>query len=292
MNWVVAPEYALPWVKQFALARIWAPPYLPLRLALRLSPRRIEARLLLRRALALIAARQIPRDATTVIAPSLCARPIFAEAKRRGLRTVLVQDLPCLRRLHHDLDRASSAHPGSKFLKNYRAPASAIVEQESEWVLADEVRVRGAYAAKIVSAAGATVPAQLQPRPVDSNRGVRESPGASARPLRVQLAGIATPRHGIFELLAAQAQLDFELIVRTGEGLEPGDLLSRRGVSPSGQPDVVVAPSWCEAQLPEVHDAIARGVPVIATPQASGWLGSAVTRVEPGDVPALVRALS
>lgn len=283
MNWLVAPEYALPWLSQFPGARVWSPPYLPLRVALRLAPRRIEARLALRRALGLIAARQLPRDATTVIAPSLCARPIFAEAKRRGLRTVLVQDLPCLRRLHHDLDRACAAHPGSKFLKNYRAPASAIVEQEAEWVLADEVRVRGAYAAKIVSAAGATV-AAAKPPDLEARR--------PKRPLKVQLAGIATPRHGIFELLKAQEELGFELIVRTGEGLEPHDLLDRTGVRTAGAPDVVVAPAWCEVHLPEVHDAVSRRVPVIATQQASAWLGPAVTRVEPGDVAGLVRALS
>ncbi len=283
MNWLVAPEHALPWVSHFPGARIWSPPYLPLRVALRLAPRRIEARLALRRALALIAARQIPEDATTVIAPSLCARPVFAEAKRRGLRTVLVQDLPCLRRLHLDLDRASAAHPGSKFLKNYRAPASAIVEQEAEWVLADEVRVRGAYAAKIVSATGATV---ATGRPPDLEA------LAPKRPLKVQLAGIATPRHGIFELLKAQEALGFELIVRTGEGLEPYDLLHRKGVRTTGSPDVVVAPAWCEVHLPELHDAVARRIPVIATQQASAWLGPAVTRVEAGDARALVRALS
>lgn len=284
MNWVVAPEYALPWLGQYAGAQVWSPPYLPLRVALRLSPTRIAARLHLRRALAHLAARSIPDEATTVIAPSLCARPVFAEAKRRGLRTVLVQDLPCLRRLHADLDRASAAHPGSRFLKKFRATPWAIVEQEAEWVLADEVRVRGAYAAEIVSrhavVAAAKPPAAPAPPP--------------NRPRRVQLAGIATPRHGILELLEAQAQLDgLQLIVRTGEGLEPHDLLSRRGVTSTGErPDAVVAPSWCEAHLPEVHDAVARGIPVIATPQASGWLGAAVTRVPPGDVAALVRALS
>lgn len=286
MNFVVAPERGLPWLAHFPGALVWAPPSFPLRVALRLAPRRIEARLALRRALAHVAARQLPRDATTVIAPSLCARPVFAEAKRRGLRTVLVQDLPCLRRLHHDLDRASAAHPESKFLKNYRASAAAIVEQEAEWVLADEVRVRGAYAAQIVSAAGAVVsPSRPPVVPAPKPR----------RPLRVQLAGIATPRHGIFELLEAQAALDFELSVRTGEGLEPGDLLRRRGISSGaggGTPDAVVAPAWCEVHLPEVHDAVARGIPVIATAQASGWLGPAVTRVEPGDVGSLVRALS
>ena len=51
-------------------------------------------------------------------------------------------------------------------------------------------------------------------------------------------------------------------------------------------------PMNVEAHLPEVHDAVAKGLPVVATAQASGWLGGAVTRVEPGDVGSLVRALS
>jgi hypothetical protein len=284
MKWVIAPEPALPWPSKYPHARVWSPPALAVRVALRLAPRRIEARLHLRRALAQLAARQIPGSATEVIAPSLCARPVFAEAKRRGLRTVLVQDLPCLRRLHADLDRASAAHPSSRFLRSYRAAPWAIVEQEAEWVLADEVVVRGAYAAAIVS----------RHAPVSPLQAPSQAPGRVKRPQRVQLAGIATPRHGIFELLEAQARLEeeLEIIVRPGEGLEPYDLLGRRGIVTSGTPDVVVAPSWCEAHLTEVHDAVARGVPVIATPQASGWLGEAVTRVAPGDVAALVRALS
>jgi hypothetical protein len=174
---------------------------------------------------------------------------------------VLVQDLPCLRRLHVDLDRASAAHPTSRFLKNFRASPSVIAEQEAEWVLADEVRVRGAYAAEVVAPHANVVPSMPPAAiPVAPRR----------RPLRVQLAGIATPRHGIFEVLEAQQALDFELIVRTGEGLEPATLLSRARVATAGRPDVVVAPAWCEVHLPEVHDAVSRGVPVVATRQASG----------------------
>lgn len=286
-----------PWLSDFPGAHVWGPlvnrwlPRQALRAGLKLwsngqTARRIEARFALRRALAQLAARQIPTSATTVVAPSLCARPLFAEAKRRGLKTVLVQDLPCLRRLHADLDRAAAAHPGSRFLNNHRASAQAIAEQEAEWVLADEVRVRSAYAASIISAYGSNVvPATHAP----------ERPVALRRPRTLALAGIATPRHGIFELLDAHAQLPgLELLVRTGEGLEPKDLLQRKRVRlarPGERPDAVVAPAWTEAWLPEVHHAAANGIAVIATPQASGWLGPAVHPITAGDVAGLMRAL-
>ena len=53
--------------------------------------------------------------------------------------------------------------------------------------------------------------------------------------------------------------------------------------------DVVLALSWCESYPPELALAAARGIPIIATDRASGFV--ACERVPRGDVPAVLARL-
>ena len=241
------------------------------------------------------------RDLRAVIAPSGGAERAFAAAAGRGARCILVEDLPGLRQLHEDLDRAAAAHPGCRFLRRFRAGAGAIARQEVEWALADRLLVRGRFARAVRAAAG--VPAQAildapDPLPAPPDPGARRA-GGPRRP-RALAAGLAVARHGTVELCALlEARPDLELVIRPGEGLEPAELLAHPRVSraTAGEIDsltgidVVLAPAWCEVYPAELGRAIAARVPFVATGRAAGFARLTGPELEPGDVGALAAAV-
>ncbi len=237
------------------------------------------------------AAPRITSDLSLVVAPTLGGRRSLARARALGVATALVMDLPALRRLHHDLDTASARWPESQFLRRFRAPAGWIAQQEAEWALADVVVVRSDLAARLVAPAAASV-ALLSPLTAVS---------PPTRPARhVFLAGGSAARHGTFEveqLLALCPELRVGL--RVTEGTEPRRLVSHPRVTVvpgTREPllagiDAVIALAWTEAEPRELALAARAGVPVVATPQASGpFVGHA--HLDPGDVAALRGALS
>lgn len=202
------------------------------------------------------------RKPKVVIATSLAARETFAAARELGARCVLAIDLPLLRVLHRDLDRAAEHWPERAFLRRFRAPSWAIARQESERVLADLILVRGPYARAACLADGisASKLAMLPAAPAP----VIASPEHRVR--RVRLAGLAAARHGIDTALAATRRLGVTLVVRAGEGTEPADLTSLPGVATGGEVDAILCPAICETYPPELR---ATGIPVIASPMAS-----------------------
>ena len=197
-----------------------------------------------------------------VIAPCLAARRTFAAARAVDAATVLVMDVPLLRALHRDLDRAAAVRPERAFLRRFRAPSSAIARQEAERVLADLIVVRGPYAHALCLADG--IPASrlaIMPPPTSLLRAPPQRTG------RVRLAGLAAARHGVDTALAATRRLGLTLVVRTGEGTEPVDLAQLPGVaSDDGPVDAIVCPAICETYAPELA---ATELPVIASPMAS-----------------------
>lgn len=244
------------------------------------------------------AANKLDLRITQVSAPSLAALRTFARARTLGIRTVLLQDLPCLRRLHHDLDRAVQAHPTCVFLKRYRAHPSMVVKQEREWVLADEIWVRSSFAMDVLQESGVRQEKlRLWPRVPDHSM-----PTSSFVPnaaIHVLLAGSAAARHGTVEALAALAGFpQITLLVRPGEGLEPASLLQSNQVRIATTQEfdqlqgvhAVFAPAWCESDLPEVQRAQQQHIPVIATRQGAGAHLSPIL-IQPGDAVGLAQAL-
>lgn len=233
------------------------------------------------------AAREVRRRRpSVVIAPSLGARRTLAAAHAVGARTVLALDLPVLRQLAADLDRAATAWPTRRFLRRVRPAPAWIVEQESEWMLADLVLVRGSYARQLLAARG-VAPGALAALPT-------AAPPPIARPStatgRVRLAGIATARHGLDAALAATRALGLTLVVRVGDATEPADLATQPGVATDdGLVDAVLAPAVCEAYPVELRAARAAGVPRVASPLLAEP-GDVVG--DPYDVPALTAALA
>ncbi|WP_394851084.1 hypothetical protein [Pendulispora rubella] len=267
--------------------------------------RRMTARFAARRGADAWAARTLEATLQTgaeVTAPTCGALGTFAEARRRGLRTVLMHDLPMLRPMHADLDRAALVHPRCAFLRRYRAPASMVARQEAEYVLADVIHVRGHFAREQLMARGIPA-ARLRALPSPEGPMPTRRAGNGQNMHRVMLlAGLATARNGTMELRAAlAAQPRWTAVVRAGEGLDPPDLLAHPRIRVATRAeierldgiDVVVAPSWCESHAPEVARAAWLGVPVVATHRAAGFIDLAVAGVEiaPGDAAGLAAAL-
>ena len=228
------------------------------------TDRRYQSDFALRAAIDAWAAHEIRRRRPRiVIAPSLAARRSFAAARAIGAATVLAIDVPLLRALHRDLDRAAAVWPEHGFLRRFRAPSWAIARQEAERVMADLVLVRGAYAHASCLADG--VPAArlaMLPSPPS-----RAWPAPIAATGRIRLAGLAAARHGVDTALAVARTLGRTLVVRVGEGTEPADLAHRAGVAIDDHPvDAIVCPAVCETYADEVR---ATGIPVIASPMAS-----------------------
>ena len=226
-------------------------------------------------------------QAHRIIAPCLSARRLFAN--NGDAENVLLVDLPLFRTMHEDLDRAARANPSCEFLRRYRAPSWAIVEQESEIAMADRIVVRGRFAQQELIKLGVaperitvveTSYAPIQPCRI-------RVPGE----LRVLLPGLAAARHGTAQLLGAlQSRPWLRVALRPGEGSEPASLLRHPQVSIANAKtlagvDAVIAPSLCEAYFPEVRVAAASGIPVIATMRGAGAVAHEELTIElPSDV--------
>jgi hypothetical protein len=238
----------------------------------------------------------LPARVEMVAAPSLCAREIFAVARRRGARCVLIEDLPSLRQLHADLDEAAARHPEEAFLRNHRASAADVARQEAERVLADEIWVRGGFSRERLLAAGCPKERLRELRSLEE-----PSPRVDARVEREErvalLAGPALARSGLNEALEVlEARPRWRLWVRPTEGTDSRRLEHPRVVRVTEATqrglqgvDAVLALSWCESHPAEVTLAAARGIPVIATDRASGFVSC--QRVPRGDVSAVLAAL-
>jgi hypothetical protein len=244
------------------------------------------------------------RDVTLVVAPSLAARRTFAAAAARALPRVLLEDLPGLRELHDDLDRASRRWPDSHLLRRYRAPAALVARQEAERVLADLVVVGGRFAER--ERRGRGLPPEriaILPR---ADHGVGSAAAGHVLHDRagpnILLAGSAAARHGVFEALEATRMIPgATLLVRPGEGAETAALQANPQVRLASTEererlsgvDLVLAPAWCECYPPEVPLAARLALPVVASGRAAGTvdLARAGAEVPPGDVPAIVQAI-
>ncbi len=235
------------------------------------SDRQLHSKFQLRTLASRWAARKLG-GASVVVAPSNAARAIFAQA--HNARKVLIFDMPHLRGLHEDLDRERDRFPDCRFLARYRAPEWAIVDQEVELLLADEVWVRGFYLRDRLRLQGVADerlrvlpwPGQvIEARPI-------ESPGL----LHVLLAGLAAARNGSNELYKAlQARPWLRVHVRGGLGAEPAAFLQHPQVQAAcatslASVHAVVAPSLCEAYLADVSSAAASGLALIATHRGAG----------------------
>ncbi|MFK7930550.1 MAG: hypothetical protein AB8H79_20350 [Myxococcota bacterium] len=239
--------------------------------------RRIQARLSVRRAVGRLAAQWLPTDTTLVMAPSLCGAEVFAKARRRGVETLLLEDLPDLAELHADLDAAAAQHPHEGFLNNTRASLRRVRRQQAERRLADSLRVQGEHAARRAGGTPLIAP---------------EAPGSIRRTQTgfFGLAGPAMARTGALEALSLLDEFpDHKLRIRALPVTPPAVLQHPRVVTQPGPVDVWLAPSWVESWPAEVRAAARAGVPIVGTQRALGWETGSVHA--PGDVHGLCAAV-
>ena len=243
----------------------------------------IAQRALSDRAVALQVRRARP---SLVVARSLAARHTLAAARAIGAATVLVLDLPVLRQLAADLDRAAARWPERRFLRRVRPSSEWIAEQEAEWLLADAILVRGAYGRALLQARGVPATA-IAPLPPAADAPMLRAVTPTGR---VRLAGLATARHGLDVARAACASLGLTLVVRIGQGTEPRDLAALPGIATDDAPvDAVLCPALCEAYPAELAAARGAGVPVVVS-RGAAQVGDQV--VDPYDAADVTTALA
>ncbi len=232
-------------------------------------------------------------------------------AKTSGTRTILDNPTGHVRAFHAALDTESRRWTGWPFLGH---PGAAMVERvESEYALADRIRVSSAWAKRSLVEHG--VPADkvlVVPQTIDIRRFTPvATPNEAGGPLRVVFVGSFSVGKGfqyLFDAIravgASRVQLEMvgatgdpwsrRLFARLKQGLDirhaPGDPL------PAYQrAELFVLPTLHDGFGLVVGEAMACGLPVIATtacgaaewiePGQSGWV------VPPGSVDALAAAL-
>jgi hypothetical protein len=221
-----------------------------------------------------------------VVAQSLLA--FLWRGGHLGGRTFdVLMTAPPLGELHARLDAAAGLHPQSPTLADFRAD-DGLVRDEAEAL---------ACARRIVTphrGVAALFPGRVEvlewARPLPRT----PLPNPGPRP-RIVFPGPTAGRKGAYELRAALAGVNAELVAM-GSRLEGPDFWN--GVR-LGQPgphwldgaDVVVLPAFVENRPRRLLEALASGVPVIATPACGLQEGAGLTLVPAGDAGALREAM-
>lgn len=202
---------------------------------------------------------------------------------------VLMRTLP-MERIHAELDVASTRWPDEPTLRDFRADDALL--RDERLALASASSWIGAHAGMLAIADARAHPLAWCLPPSDAARASRDD-----GPFRVLFPASSLVRKGVRELAQALHGLDVEVILPVRDGGEAGrwgNLPITRIADPAealSRCDVVALPAWVEHQPRALLAAIARGIPVIATPACGlgalhGWMD-----VPAGDVDALRRAL-
>lgn len=289
MRCIVLPEGQAPWLEPLIESQPgpWlrlSPPELLRRTWMKAAgtsaPRRIQARILWRQAVGAWVASRLPKGCTHVYAPSFAARRVFSAAQQIGAQTHLLEDLPDLRRLGVELDQASAAHPTAVLLRRHRARGADLATQQAERELAEEVFVPSAD--RMLAEKRCTPMPCRRTGPTAKNRlPTAKLRGQSSAGPRVLLSGLPVARSGSYEALEVlEALPEITLLLRPSQVVEPDALLKHpqvRLATPAELAlegvDAVIAPAWVQSSHPVLADALALGLPVVATRRAAGWLG-------------------
>jgi hypothetical protein len=229
-------------------------------------------------------AARLPFDAShLVVYQSLL--PFLWRAGVLGGRTfdVLMQRLP-IRKLQEELDRHLARNPERRLLGDYRAPEWIAEAEEQAFAAARHIVTPHKAIATLFGERSMLLPWSM---PATRQR---------ERGSKVVFPGPTVARKGCYELREALENFDAELVT-CGSELEGPDFWRGHRQVRAGQDwldgaNVVVQPAIVEEQPRKLLQALAAGIPVIATPACGLNATSGVTVVEPGDVEGLKAALA
>jgi glycosyltransferase involved in cell wall biosynthesis len=230
-------------------------------------------------------------------------------ARRAGLRCVLEQTIAPAsverRLLDREHDRFSTWEP-----RTPASPESAEYErrERAEWDLADVILCGSDFVREGILAAGGPFDrCVVVPYGVDANRSAR--PRAGRRPLRVLTVGTVSLRKGAPYVLETARILSgsalFRMVGPIGISVDAQQQLARHvelvGPVPRSEvarhytwADVFLLPSICEGSATVCYEAMAAGLPVIATPNAGTVVRDGIDGyiVPPGDAPAIAECIT
>lgn len=235
-------------------------------------------------------ARRLTYDVThlTIAQPLV---PFLWRGGHLGGRTfdVLMTRLP-LARLHETLDAARALHPDSRTLGDFRA---------DDWLVRaeDEALARARKLITPHARVAALFPGRAVSLPWHLPRGSAATPRSPGDARRVVFPAATVARKGVYELRSAARELGLRLTL-AGAQLEGPDFWRGVEVERAAVDDwlagasVVALPSFVEHAPRRLLEAVARGVPVVAS-TACGLEGvPGVVSVPAGDADALREALA
>jgi hypothetical protein len=205
---------------------------------------------------------------------------------------VFVAQLPA-RELQARLDAAAQMIPGATGWSDFRVDASW---QKDEWAALAEARARVTSHTEIhrvLQAAGLAV--HLVPWCMPAVQPARRA--RAGQPPTLAFAASALPRKGACEVAAVARRLAARVLIL---GTPPSQVQAWAGVNWSApgygshwlaQTDVVVLPAYIEHQPRAALQALAAGIPVVASPACGLGLQPGVRQAPAGNVDALEQAV-
>lgn len=236
-------------------------------------------------------------DAKAVYSFNGAAVEIFEAAKARGLKCILDMTIAPLEVIEQLLAEEREQFPGFEWSSNVPNPADKLIERErAEWSLADLILCGSEYVLQSLNQIGVAPSKCRVARWGYSGPSISVDRSQRIDPLRVLIAGTVELRKGAPYVLKAAEQFNskdvhFRFVGpslangRTFEEYYLGDLDVRGIVEFAGaiprsemtreyqNADVLLHPSLAEGSANVCYEAMAHGLPVIATPNA----GSAIT---------------
>jgi hypothetical protein len=209
---------------------------------------------------------------------------------------VLMCGLP-LARLHETLDRAAALHPESPTLADFRADSRLVRDETEALAAARRVVTPHALVASLFGERAVQLDWHLPNLVREGSRGAdarggEGGAGAFGRGTRVVFPGPTVGRKGAYEVREAARRLGLSIVVAgarpEGEGFWEGVRVERREWKEClRDAGVVVMPAFVEHRPRRLLEAVARGVPVVASVNCGLGETAGVVNVRAGDVDAL-----
>lgn len=249
-------------------------------------------------------------DADTLYSFNLAALELMHHARERGLRTVLEQTSPPLSMEATIVTQEAEMFPNWEVFDHEPSWLSAVTEREQrEWEAADLILCPSPFVREALADCRApvercvVVPYGVAPHPPPPDRLGREGP------LRVLTAGIVGLRKGSPYVLAAAralgrraqfrmvgpAPLQEEALASLRAHLDLFGAVPRPAMAAHyAWADVFLLPSLCEGSATACYEAMAAGLPIVATPNSGSVVRDGVDGfiVPIRDVEALVARLA